>query len=516
MERALGGLVVDDGARVLQPAEGADGRLGLLLRGRRGGCATTHGEASRACQAVAALSPHLREVVTLDKGNGIAGTKGCRLIDMVCPLCKTWYAAALRRAPSLARVYYYHGFVPRRQRESTVMVQAVLRHRAQRAGRSVLFLIKDVSNAFASSLQPALLQTTREEVMPEDFVYFEDRLLNSAFQIKVDEEAITGFPRSGDLMGKSEAPQFLVGTFGKAIGEYNMAMYPASRSFVTTCAFTRKKLDPTLMVYADDVCKAIEVEHDATTEEVDAALMEETALFDSCLLEVGLYQNRKKMEIIPAPRGRRLLRGVFEESIFGKNMRPAARYLGTRLSYNGSNVREREFRITSMRRGWAMFKGYWHADTPDKANRILFQGCVQAAGLAGLEALVWAIADDDTGAGLQEDEGRARLVHLGGAEVVALVAGVFGCAHSKVEDAASDGGPLGRLRAGVGHRVRHDGRGAGLGRRRPASGGGQSLGAPVRPGLAQRRRAVLLRELRGDVGGERLLLVRPETRRRCL
>lgn len=33
---------------------------------------------------------HLSEAVTLEKGNGILGTKGCRVIHMLCPLWKTW------------------------------------------------------------------------------------------------------------------------------------------------------------------------------------------------------------------------------------------------------------------------------------------------------------------------------------------------------------------------------------------------------------------------------------------
>lgn len=42
-------------------------------------------------------------------------------------------------------------------------------------------------------------------------------------------------------------------TFGKAVRMYNMGMCGHGRSFVVICAFTRRRLGPTLTVYTDDV-----------------------------------------------------------------------------------------------------------------------------------------------------------------------------------------------------------------------------------------------------------------------
>ena len=66
---------------------------------------------------------------------------------------------------------------------------------------------------------------------------------------------------------------------------------------------------------------------------------------------------------------------------------PTQRVLGTLLTYNCSNVAERQARLRAAQTGWTVMGRFWSAECSLRIRRIIFRSMVWSALLTGWETL---------------------------------------------------------------------------------------------------------------------------------
>lgn len=99
------------------------------------------------------LAQHRCKSLPLDMpgggGGGKTGHAAQRLIHMFDPVAMAWFGAARRRWPPFMVPAYFHGGLPGRCREGAILAQQATAWRVAKAGRTVLLVLVDATNAFS-------------------------------------------------------------------------------------------------------------------------------------------------------------------------------------------------------------------------------------------------------------------------------------------------------------------------------------------------------------------------------
>jgi hypothetical protein len=120
---------------------------------------------------------------------------------------------------------------------------------------------------------------------------------------------------------------------------------------------------------------------------------------DEALTPFGPVQNLAEQVHVPVFCGKGA--NASSKFIFGEKVvlpgvvAREGRYLGSSFASLNRTHFERTKRLSAIRLGWVMMRGFWAAKTiPFRVKRIVFRSKIQEAGLSGLEAFVLSDTDD--------------------------------------------------------------------------------------------------------------------------
>ena len=124
---------------------------------------------------VTPLVAHRSMPALLRKKYNVEGTKGVRMIHVLCPFWRAWYRQVRTRHEVAAVLDCSHGFVAERRREGAMMVQMLLAHRLHKANISSVATLHDGTNAFASTIHEALRRFADPDLTTEEANFFDTR-----------------------------------------------------------------------------------------------------------------------------------------------------------------------------------------------------------------------------------------------------------------------------------------------------------------------------------------------------
>lgn len=171
-------------------------------------------------------------------------------------------------------------------------------------------------------------------------------------------------------MGRSEAPRLFVCDFLRAVFDWQVEVADEGWPLVAQCRVARRPHDLSSVAYSDDLFK-IRVVRDVSLQGVDAAV-DQTNSLEEALAVRGYAANRDKREIVPSVRRPAVGRACFEQNRFAQLMRPWARHLGGRYTWNGANGVEIRLRGLAAHRGWRSMGSCCSSDAPPSLMRMIF------------------------------------------------------------------------------------------------------------------------------------------------
>ena len=92
----------------------------------------------------------------LDKGGRATGCKGKRVVHLLEPLGKAFYAGRMQKGPLPRLPLTDHGYEVGRRREFAIIVQFAMSWRLLRGGFTHVGMLRDLSNAFGCTSHVAL------------------------------------------------------------------------------------------------------------------------------------------------------------------------------------------------------------------------------------------------------------------------------------------------------------------------------------------------------------------------
>lgn len=359
---------------VLVSAEGGEGARGILER--------LMAHVRRVGRAPAAA--HRSQGFALPKHNQKHGAPAWRLLQNGCPFWKHMYGMWLDRSLHRRRLFwpsYMHGFLRGRRREDAILSQFVMSERASKVGVPFVTVYHDMTNAFPSMSQPALLEALPQVVEEPECAFFAQRLDNAVCGAALgDSESLEFIPGSGAPPGTAEAPILFAKAFQPVITPWNLELAQDTRPFRVRRAFTARVIDGSLNLFADEICRKLPI---ITGTAAEATTQEE---LDCRIATVQLQQNHSKVMVVPALRSGRQNRILAEPGRVKRQVVPTARYLGARLAWNNNLWVELQFRVEAAVKNWYAYRRVLVSQAPRRLRRLMFLMIVQSSLLSGLEA----------------------------------------------------------------------------------------------------------------------------------
>lgn len=326
--------------------------------------------------------------VQIPKMNDKEGVDSVRIVHNACPFFKAFYKGKLRRAqdhsPQRWPTYFF-GFLPRRSREDAMGATRCMHYRMEAHKMPSVALLYDLSNAFGSAKQARLAEVCPDIAPPGDVVLFRQCIINVFCSIGgTDLEYI---PRDGAPQGTSEAPITFLRVFKDTIARWNKMVYPYIRELVATCPFTAQKVDGSLACFADDIFRLLLVPRSVL--DILGLMQDISQWLDEELSEDGFKRNAGKTELVVnahSPHTNKKVSAAVKQGDFAGRAQQAARHLGGRYSWNGSNGYQIVFRFDAMRKGWWSMGSCWYQSMPYKVKRMLFMVKITAAACTGMES----------------------------------------------------------------------------------------------------------------------------------
>ena len=341
----------------------------------------------------------LSDAAQWDKHNGKEGPAAVRLINMLDPMGKLYYCLIFKGVEEDA-YYFGYGFYQDRRREQAILVHHAvtwrLREAARKAGNgdkgnySHVFTMRDVTNAFPSMKHEALtaMLESGTDARTAALLRCRHEMMEVRITTKGDRHVVLR-PGCGGAQGDSIMPMEFRRTYEPRLKEWIGVKARDTRSNVTAKDGVRgEEVSVSETVFADDVK---ELTMATTAREATEAIARSTVLVDEQMAPMGLRQNKGKAEHVATFLGpgqtkeTHGLREALGEAEMG-DLRKAARYLGTMLTYDGSPSVNVKRRCRAAQEAYYSMGTLWRCGIQLKTRRMIFKGMVLNALLSGMEA----------------------------------------------------------------------------------------------------------------------------------
>eukprot|EP00971_Amphidinium_carterae_P061491 1217141-Amphidinium_carterae.1 len=330
------------------------------------------------------------QCVQLPKENGKRGCEGIRLIHLLDPVGRAWYAGLMSkiRAP----VYPWAcGFMKHRRREQAIQQQACLLWRAAQQHSSTMTVFYDVANAFPSPHHHKLDQYIRQYAENSDAPHLMARRHLGVMEVTGhDAERLHFNVGSGSLQGDTMGPKEFTLAYNEVLSTWMETTSRHSRNLCVQDPVTSETLDASMTAFADDVARTCLVANFPHSQTVLQALDE---VLDAGLDDLGCGQNVSKRQLMLRFRGAgasHTARSMKRSSVGLQGKRVLqTKYLGSHLQVNNSNGPEIMSRKMAARTGFQALAGLWRSRFAILRTKIrFFRAMVDNALFSGLEAYV--------------------------------------------------------------------------------------------------------------------------------
>ena len=296
------------------------------------------------------------------------GPKGKRVVHMLEPLGKAWYAGRIDARDPEPVSHMDHGFHKYRRKEGAVLVQLNISWRLRRLGWSHLQCNMDMTNAFASTEWSSLREANKDLRLEVDQEVGRQRFECAVVDLPTDSGSLTVKTGCGALMGDPFAVHSFGGAFKAPVGRWQMGQGEFDdcwEELWATCPAVPGGLTVDLGItkYADDVVRTNAIRPGGTLQELADKAWKSSDLLDTCLEPVGLAQNRSKQVAVvslvgdESKRAKRMLRSG-EVKLPGVP-REYTRSLGAQVSAKANFHPELVERVAATRRAFHSVGKFW-------------------------------------------------------------------------------------------------------------------------------------------------------------
>jgi len=315
-----------------------------------------------------------------------------RMIHVLCPWWRAWFRVIRLEDPRPDPPPDAYGSAPGRRREGAILVQNILAEKYRRNG--VAFAARgffDATNAFASTKHEVMEKASDQGLNSENKTFVSARRANSHFKIVTPTGETTVVPKTGSLMGDSNAPEDFVAAYQEPLNEWDKAL--AQQGFGQTVASTRVGGEQwTCQIsrtqFVDDVAATSPPLRDE--KQLLKWLRASPEKLSESMKETGHSINQQKtvwQPLCSTGRDRAKICAAIQDFKLG-SVAPAARYLGPHLSFDGNITTEIGLRLASMKSAWASMRCFWTSAVAPQLKRQLFLSLVVGAAVSGLVAFV--------------------------------------------------------------------------------------------------------------------------------
>ena len=350
---------------------------------------------------------HATSAFTIGKHNGKSGCQGQRLLHGLDSFSKNFFLHVWRKAGFHVTRPYAYGYARGRRREHAIMQQSVLCHRLDLAGCGRCTDFFDAANAFASPSHPSLLQFV-ERSSPSEWIsqILRQRLADATLFLPCADGQLVLSIGSGTLPGDSIACEWFLGVYHQAVDAFvvqhfgpplqvhcpwlaNVLTDSGPRAQQALLAQARLPFDVSLSAYTDDLARTrlvVDIPQFVATSNAQSEAL------SAALRPASVVQNTDKQETLLKFAGRGARQGM--RAAYGlalpvpDTVVRLARYLGSRLQYNGTLGAEQGCRLQAAKAAFAILGGFWGSTRNTRWKGLVFNSMVLGALTTGLCAFV--------------------------------------------------------------------------------------------------------------------------------
>lgn len=330
----------------------------------------------------------------IPKPGGDPTPNGQRVINLLDPLGKVFYKAALDSQPDPPHSHQY-GYSAGRSRRDAILQLSTLLERLKRANICTSTNLYDLTKAFdmlckdsvlADVQQDQLLHPTFKALLADLQQRLHIRLpLHGSQNMQVKLGA-------GVLQGGGTGPRLFRRVYDRIISGWKENTIPTTD--YTTVFYNGGLHDIATAAYADDLAR---VEAARCLEEVEQSTVVHTQALKEALRPHRLELNLKKSEAMLALRGRgayAAAKKAFSGTWKGPPLRRTVKYLGAHLQASLSTRIEVTKRIAAARTGFSKFAAFFqNSQVPLGQKKSVFRSVVNEAFLSALEVRTLTASD---------------------------------------------------------------------------------------------------------------------------
>ena len=320
------------------------------------------------------------------------------------PIGKGFFAQLIWNKAPAPPSHMDHGFLPRRRKESALLVQMCGAWRLKNCGFNFLMNNHDLANAFGSTDWEALEEANRLILTEADLHFGEQRYRWSAIGLPLGAgEELLVRNKCGAPMGDP----YVVHSFPRAFATPTRQWQMQAKNYnelhnamLVKDPVTGLLVDLSLSKYADDLVKLLPVPAGSPVEKLAALSAASNESLDFNLKGAGFEQNIKKQKAIVFVQGPGSVKAKHSlragnVSLVGQPV-DFARSLGGLIGPSGAFAHELGARIKAVKAAYSRLGAFWvQENVPWRWRRSVFLGTVVNTALAGIEAFLPSKAQYD-------------------------------------------------------------------------------------------------------------------------
>ena len=330
----------------------------------------------------------------IPKPGGDASPNGHRVINLLDPIGKVFYKAALnlQADPPLPHQY---GYSAQRSRRDAILQLTVLLERLQQERVCTSANLYDLTKAFDMLSSQSVVANLSNDLALHPTLKALLIDMQGRLQVKMPitgQAPLTVNLGTGVLQGGGTGPRLFRRVYDDAIQDWQTQTWSDSR--LTCVAYEGQELDLSVAAYADDL---VRVEAGRDIRRAERLTVDHTDSLKEVLQRHRLELNLRKSESLVAVRGRGAYSAaerVFAGDWAGPPLKQSVKYLGAHIQAQLSMKLEITKRIAAARNSFSLFSRFFrNSRVPQRQKIQVFHAVVNEAFLSALE--VRALSESD-------------------------------------------------------------------------------------------------------------------------